>query len=70
METICKDLKNIKISLYQIVDFIKNRNLKNNREEDIHSFVDFGQVAWTLILSIYKSGWDALKIDNINMSFH
>jgi len=52
------------------MNFIKNRNLKNNREEDIPSLVDFGQVAWTLISFIYKSSWNALKIDDINISFY
>jgi len=27
-------------------------------------------VAWTFILSIHKGGWDALKIDNNNISFY
>jgi len=55
VETILEDLKNIKISLYHIADFIKNRKLKNNRKKDVSSLVGFGQVAWTLISSIYDS---------------
>jgi len=42
LETICNDLKNIKTSLYYIVDFIKNRNLKSDKKEDISSFISFG----------------------------
>lgn len=50
------DIRNIKISLYQIVNFIKNRNIKNNREENITSIVEFKQVVWTLISAIYEGG--------------
>lgn len=39
------NLNNIKISLHQFVDFIKNRNLKNNKEENIPSLIDFSQAA-------------------------
>jgi len=53
METVLEDLKNIKISLYHIVDFIKNRKLENNREEDIPSLIGFGQVACLDIHLIY-----------------
>jgi len=63
-------LNNLKISLHWFADFIKNRNLKNNKKEDIPSLIDFSQAAWTLISPIYKGGWDALKIDNINISLH
>ena len=50
------DTKNIKISLYQMVNFIKNRNIKNNREENILSIVEFRKVVWTLISAIYEGG--------------
>jgi len=50
------DIRNIKISLYQMVNFIKNRNIKNNREENISSIVEFRQVVWTLISAIYEGG--------------
>jgi len=50
------DIRNIKISLYQIVNFIKNRNIKNNREENIPSIAEFRQVVWTLISAIYEGG--------------
>jgi len=48
-ESIPIDMKNIKISLYHIADFIKNKNIKNNREEDIPSIVGFGQATWTFV---------------------
>lgn len=64
IETVHKGLKNIKFSLYYIANFIRNRSLKNNREKDISSLTGFGQVTLLLILSIYKGGWDTLKIDD------
>ena len=39
-----------------MVNFIKNRNIKNNREENISSIVEFRQVVWTLISAIYEGG--------------
>ena len=44
-ESIHEDLKNIKTSINHIADLIKNRKLKNNREEDIPSLIGFGQAA-------------------------
>jgi len=64
IETVHKGLKNIKFSLYYIANFIRNRSLKNNREKDISSLTGFGQVTLLLILSIYKGGWDTLRIDD------
>lgn len=63
-------MKNIKSSLHRIANYIKNRHLKNNRKEDVPSFLEFGQAAWTLISAIYSSSWDALKMDDSNKSFH
>jgi len=43
-KTVLKDLKNIKSLYCYIADYIKDRHLKNNREEDIPSFLGFGQI--------------------------
>ena len=64
-----KDLKNIKISLHHIADFIKDRKLKNNKKEDITSFIGFEQAAWTFISFIYNNEWDTLKIDDNSILF-
>ena len=53
METVSENLKNIKILLYHIIDFIKDRKLENNREKDIPSLIGFGQVACLDIYLIY-----------------
>jgi len=66
-KTILKNLKNIKISLHHIVNFIK---LQNNKKEDITSLIGFEQVAWTFISFIYNGGWDTLKMDNNSILFH
>lgn len=41
---VLEDLKNIKFLLYYIAGYIKDRHLKNNREENIPSFLGFGQI--------------------------
>ena len=48
------DINNIKISLIYISNFISNRELKNNREEDILFFKGFGQIAFNFESSIFK----------------
>ena len=63
------DIKNIKISLYQIADFIKNKKLKNNMEKEIPSITGFRQSVWILLSSIYKVSWDVLKTNDYNLSF-
>ena len=39
-----------------MADFIKNRNIKNNGEEDIPCIEGFGKAAWTFISSIFERG--------------
>ena len=57
------DVNNIKISLTHISDFISNRELKNNKEKNILFLKGFGQIAFNFVFSIFKSGWDQLRID-------
>jgi len=63
------DINNIKISLTCISDFINNRELKNNRKEDILFLKGFGQIAFNFVSSVFKGGWDQLKMDNNNKTF-
>ena len=49
------NVNNIKISLCCISDFTRNRELKNNREEDIPFLKGFGQIAFDFVFSIFKS---------------
>jgi len=39
-----------------MANFIKNRNIKNNRKDDIPSIAGFGQAAWSLISAIHERG--------------
>ena len=48
------DVNNIKILLTCIADFINNRELKDNREEDILFLKRFGQIAFNFISAIFK----------------
>ena len=63
------DVNNIKISLSHISDFIVNRELKNNRENNISFLKGFDQVAFNFVSSIFKGGWNQLRTDN-NRTFH
>jgi len=64
------NVNNIKISLMYISDFIRNRELKNNRKEDIPFLNSFGQTTFKFISSLFKSRCDALKTNINNKSLH
>lgn len=59
----------MEISLIRMTNFIKNRNLKNQKINNILYIAGFGQAAWTSILAIYESGWDVLKNGKDNITF-
>jgi len=48
------NINNIKISLIYISNFISNRELKNNREEDIPFLKCFGQITFDFISFVFK----------------
>ena len=61
--------KNILTSPLQMANFIQNRKLKNNIENNISALEGFGQTAWLFISSIYKIGWNSLKTNDCNRIF-
>ena len=50
------DVNNIKTSLSHISNFINNKELKNNREEDILFLKGFGQIAFDFVSAVFKGG--------------
>jgi len=60
---------NIKTLPTRISDFISNRELKNNKEEDILFLKGFGQIAFDFVSAVFKGGWDQLKMDKNNKTF-
>ena len=58
------NVNNIKISLSCISNFISNRELKSNREDNISFLKGFGQVTFKFVSFVFKEGWDQLKMDN------
>ena len=50
------DVNNIMISFRHISDFISNRKLKNNEEENIPFLSGFGQIAFDFVFSLFKRG--------------
>ena len=56
IEFLDTDSKNILTSLLRMANFIRNRKLKNNTENDIPALEGFGQAAWSFILPSMKQG--------------
>ena len=69
MEFLEINTKNLSTSLLQMDNFIHNRNLKGNNEDNITVLKSFGHAAWSFILSIYKARWDLLIVSNGNKIF-
>ena len=63
------DVNNIKISLERISDFIANCHLNNHKEDKIPCLTGFGKVAFDLVSSIFKGGWDILLVGDGQKSF-
>ena len=64
LETQEMDVNNIKVSLERISNFITNCNLKNHKEDEIPYLAEFSKVAFKLILSIFKGGWNNLLTED------
>ena len=52
-----------------ILDFIDNRELKDNREKDIPFLSRFDQIVFDFVSFLFKEGWDQLKIERNNNIF-
>ena len=63
------DVNNIKTSLIYISEFIVNCHIKNNKETDILCLEGFSKIAFELVKSIYKEGWDNLLAGDGSKSF-
>jgi len=51
-------------------DFISNHHLKNHKEDEIPCLTGFGKVAFELVSSIFKGGWDNLLVGDGQKTFH
>ena len=63
------DSKNIYTSLLYMADFIYNRKLEGKTEKDFPFLSEFGEAAWSFLLSIYEAEWDSLKSNKNNRTF-
>lgn len=50
--------------MVHMATYIKNRKIEMSESNDINNFEGIDKVAWKLISSIYKAGWDSLVVDN------
>jgi len=64
------DVNNIKVSLEQMSNFISNHHLKNHKEDKIPCLTSFSKVAFELVSSIFKGGWDNLLVGDKQKMFH
>jgi len=62
--------QNITYSLFLIEMFIKQCFFKNKPIKNFLKLVDIGFAAWHLINIIYDSGWNKLRADENNKTFH
>ena len=52
-----------------MADFIYNRKLEGKTEKDFPFLSEFGEAAWSFLLSIYEAEWDSLKSNKNNRTF-
>ena len=54
LEYLLSGFKNIKELLHQITKYIKNKNIKHNKVNNILDHSSVGEIAWNFISTIYK----------------
>ena len=69
MEFLEIDAKNIFMSLLYMANFIRARKIQQGQISDMVELQGFGEVTWSFISSIYKSGWNSILINDCNISF-
>jgi len=52
-----------------MTNFMRFRKVVNSRANNVSELMDFGKVAWSFILSIYKARWDSLPTNKNIDSF-
>jgi len=62
------DSKNIKESLKQITNYIRNKGINCNKLNNVPDLKKMGKVVWNFISAIYDSGWDSLVSNDNNCS--
>jgi len=69
LEYLPSNSKNIKESLRHMTNYIRNKNIKPNKVNNVPDLKGVGKAAWNFILALYNSGWDSLVSDKDNHSF-
>jgi len=49
--------------------FIAGKSINSNKANDVKDLEDIGKAIWEFIAIVYELHWDALHIDNNNMTF-
>jgi len=69
MEHLALDALNIKESLIRMKKFIAGKSINNNKANNVKDLEGMGKSIWEFIATVYKTHWNALYIDNNNMTF-
>ena len=68
MEHLASDALNIKESLFRMQKFIAGKSINSSKANDFKDLMGMGKALWEFISMVYKSHWDALYVNNNNMT--
>ena len=63
IEHFVSDAKNIKVTLNFLAKYIKNKQVNDNRANQLDDFDRMGDAIWHFISSVYEAKWDSLYTD-------
>ena len=69
MEHLASDTLNIKESLIRMKKFIAGKSINSDKANDVKNLEGMRKAIWEFIAMVYKLHWDALYINNNNMTF-
>ena len=69
MKYIISNIKNIKTSLCQILNYILNKKIEKDKFNNFEDLEDAGKEAWNFISAIYNTRWDTFITDSNSVFF-
>ena len=69
MEYLASDVLNIKKSLIRMKKFIAGKSINSDKANNVKDLEGMGKAIWKFIATVYKLHWNALHIDNNNITF-
>ena len=68
MEYLASDALNIKELLFRMWKFIAGKSIDNSKANNFKNLMGMGKALWKFISMVYELHWDALYMDNNNMT--